>query len=87
MIEKILERLEELKITRSDDTPYGIGVLNGYAEAISIVQEVAKEYAEPKEPSRCVTCANYDGEEIVDNICYLCCKGFEDNYKQREEEA
>ena len=44
MIEKILERLEELKITRSDDTPYGIGVLNGYAEAISVVQEVAKEY-------------------------------------------
>ena len=44
MIEKILERLEEQKIIRSDDTPYGIGVLNGYAEAIQIVQEVAKEY-------------------------------------------
>ena len=41
---------------------------------------------QPKSTSRCVTCANYDGEEIVDNICYLCWKGFEDNYKAREGE-
>ena len=43
MIEKILERLERYKKLRSDNTPYGIGVLNGYAEAIEIVKEVAKD--------------------------------------------
>jgi hypothetical protein len=37
-VEKVLADLEELKISRSDETPYGIGVLNGYAEAIEIVR-------------------------------------------------
>lgn len=43
-IDKLISRLEEYKIKRSDDSPYGIGVLNGYAEAISIVNELAEEY-------------------------------------------
>lgn len=42
MISRILERLERYKKLRSDNTPYGIGVLNGYAEAIEIVKEESK---------------------------------------------
>ena len=37
-VEKVVAELEECKIKRSDDSIYGIGVLNGYAEAIDIVK-------------------------------------------------
>lgn len=37
--EKVVADLEEYKIKRSDDSVYGIGVLNGYAEAIDIVRK------------------------------------------------
>ncbi len=37
--EKVVAELEHLKSKRSDDSVYGIGVLNGYAEAIDIVKK------------------------------------------------
>ena len=38
-VEKVVAELEEMKIKRSDDSVYGIGVLNGYSEAIDIVRK------------------------------------------------
>ena len=37
-VEKVVAELEDLKSKRSDDSIYGIGVLNGYSEAIDIVK-------------------------------------------------
>ena len=39
---------------------------------------------QPKEPIRCLTCTHYIADEVPP-ICYLCCKGIEDNYKKRGE--
>lgn len=32
----------------------------------------------------CNTCANYTDFDEVDNGCYLCCKGLENNYEPKE---
>ena len=32
---------------------------------------------------RCNNCANYTEPDEVDNGCYLCCKGYEDNYEPK----
>lgn len=37
-VEKVVAELENFKSKRSDDSVYGIGVLNGYSEAIDIVK-------------------------------------------------
>lgn len=37
-VEKVVADLEDLKFKRSDDSVYGTGVLNGYAEAIDVVK-------------------------------------------------
>lgn len=37
-VEEIVELLEELKLKRSDDSVYGVGVLNGYSEAIDYIR-------------------------------------------------
>jgi hypothetical protein len=43
-VEKVVAELEELKLKRSDDSVYGVGVLNGYSEAIDyIVRNSGKE--------------------------------------------
>ena len=81
MIEKILEKLDELGkhcLSVYDYNGHKIAV-----ESYEIVQEVAKEY---KAPSRCITCARYTDADTIDNICYLCCKGIEDNYVTKEGE-
>lgn len=94
MIEKILERLEEqeqyYEVTENCDSlelpqnAYYKGLSKGFGYAIGIVQEVAKEY---KAPIRCLTCARYTDTDTIDNICYLCCKGMEDNYVVKESKA
>lgn len=33
----------------------------------------------------CNTCANYTEPDEIDNGCYMCCKGLEDNYKPKGE--
>lgn len=38
-VDAVVKELEEYKIKRSDDSVYGVGVLNGYVEAIDIVRE------------------------------------------------
>lgn len=97
MIEKILSKIREKRDKYADlasssnfdgwtkeEAEY-LAKEEAFDEAISIVQEVAKEYGEkPKEPSRCDTCDNFADENIVPPICYLCCKGLEDNYKAKE---
>lgn len=37
-----------------------------------------------KAPSRCDTCTHYIADEVPP-ICYLCCKGIEDNYERKGE--
>ena len=88
MINRMLERLEaercDLTDYKSSEDRILVRHWNNCVDVCKeIVQEVAKQYTEPVN-KRCLTCANYDGEEIVDNICYLCCKGFEDNYVAKE---
>ena len=98
MIKRILERLEEEReIAYADfdkyasdyeldlDDTYDDFFHKGLARAKEIVQEVAKEYG--RKLNRCDTCIHFTDEEIVPPICYFCCKGMEDNYKAREEEA
>lgn len=79
MIEKILARFEAEK---SREKPYSVTNIL-WDRAISIVKEVAKEHG--RKLNRCDTCIHYTSEEIVPPICYFCCKGMEDNYKEREE--
>lgn len=42
-----------------------------------------REITHPK----CISCENYAGEYLVPPICYLCCKGIEDNFKAKEEDS
>ena len=48
----------------------------GFKEAIEIIKQggVSKN---------CNNCANYTEPDEVDNGCYLCCKGYENNYKPK----
>lgn len=99
MFEKILARLEEEReISYADFYEYLMRYeldndfdedddwfYKGLIRAKKIVQEVAKEYAEkPKAPSRCDTCTHYIAD-VVPPMCYMCCKGIEDNYEQKGE--
>ena len=91
MIEKILSALKK----REEELSYAftgegkandlvcISKIREVEHCIKIVKEVAKEY---KAPIRCLTCARYTDADEIDNGCYLCCKGMEDNYKAREGE-
>ena len=73
-IDKLIERLEENKIKRSDDSPYGIGVLNGYAEAISIVNQLAEEYKlfgnSEQVKGGWIACSERLPEDGVKVLCY-----------------
>ena len=42
--------------------------------------EIAKQGGATK---NCSNCANYTEPDEVDNGCYLCCKGYEDNYEPK----
>lgn len=37
--------------------------------------------------AECKTCANYTDFNEVDNGCYMCCKGLENNYKPKQTNA
>ena len=39
----------------------------------------------PYQPKDCNTCANNTDFDEVDNGCYMCCKGYEDNYQPKGE--
>ena len=58
-VEKLISRLEEYKIKRSDDSVYGIGVLNGYSEAIEIVNQLAEEYKDKEVLNMAQVSADY----------------------------
>ena len=50
------------------------------------LQEVAKEYGKDTNVrSKCDTCANNTDADEIDNGCYMCCKGLEDNYEPIEQ--
>ena len=91
MIEKILSALDaeiyssDKFIREYDDSQVQKAYNKGMRKCLEIVQEVAKEHG--RKLNRCDTCTHYTSEEIVPPICYFCCKGMEDNYKAREEEA
>lgn len=102
MIEKIIEKLsaesEKWLNVWNDASKEGIidnyadGMNDAFDEAISIVQEVAKEYGKDtnvrsngRKLNRCDTCTYYVAD-TVPPICYFCSKGMEDNYKAREGE-
>ncbi len=88
MIEKILEKFraksdEWLDIFEKSNywDTYADGMCDAFDEAIQIVQEVAKEYGKDTNVrSKCDNCANYTDADEIDNGCYMCCKGLENNY-------
>lgn len=47
-----------------------------FGDAIEIVKQGGITYD-------CNNCANYTEPDEVDNGCYLCCKGYENNYKPK----
>ena len=49
-------------------------------EALGMAIYALEKQTEKKAPTRCTTCARYTGTNEIDNRCYLCCKGIEDNY-------
>lgn len=57
---------------------------------VIVVAEMLAEIDEAehkcKAPIRCLTCTRYTDTDIIDNTCYLCCKGFEDSYIAKEAE-
>lgn len=56
---------------------------------VIVVAEILAEIDEAensKVPIRCLNCARYTDTDIIDNTCYLCCKGFEDSYIPKEAE-
>ena len=55
-------------------------------EALGMAIYALEKQTEKKAPIRCLTCARYTDTAEIDNTCYLCCKGIEDNYKQKEEQ-
>ena len=83
-IEKVVEELEELKMryfltianTGDEKSDFAYeNVRNVLDKAIEIVKQdgVSKD---------CNNCANYTLPDKLDN-CYLCCKGYEDNYEPK----
>ena len=83
-VDKVVEELEKLKMRyfltiantgdeKSDFAYENVG--NALDKAIEIVKQggVAKD---------CNNCANYTLPDELDN-CYLCCKGYEDNYEPK----
>ena len=67
------EYLDGFEIHNNDEL---YGVVCGLDDAIEIVKQgcVTKN---------CNNCANYTESDEVDNGCYLCCKGYENNYEPK----
>lgn len=82
MIEKILERLEaEMnEVVSYDEDDYYLGKYSAYGTAISIVQEVAKEYEECYKD--CGQCEAYNKEK---HHCPKFCKVIKEAVKEIEE--
>lgn len=47
-----------------------------FGDAVEIVKQGGITYD-------CNNCANYTEPDEIDNGCYLCCKGYENNYKPK----
>lgn len=91
---KINERLEEIQFNVSEH-----GGIDGCnlgtcgdemcvvclkKKIIEIVNQVAESYKEEMHRD-CSNCANNTEPDEVDNGCYMCCKGLENNYKPKGE--
>ena len=61
-------------------------VIDGTWEVDFYDQEQASQPVEKNYDHVCITCANYTDPYEVDNGCYMCCKGLEDNYVPIEKE-
>ena len=46
-----------------------------------VIAWMPKELPAPYQPKDCNNCANNTDFDEVDNGCYMCCKGLEDNYQ------
>ena len=95
--EKVKQRIKEevalLKNEREEAREYDdeqvIFAVNNQLRAFDyslrmITEQLKMECVDPSHV-RCLTCKHYDGEYNVPPICYLCCKGYEDNYEKKEE--
>lgn len=61
-------------------------VIDGTWEVDFYDAEPTPQPAERNYDHVCDTCANYTDPDEVDNGCYMCCKGLEDNYVPIEKE-
>lgn len=84
-VAKVVEKLEELKtryfltIANTEDEKSDFAyenVGNALDKAIKIVKHGGVD-------KDCNNCANYTESDEIDNGCYLCCKGYENNYKPK----
>ena len=74
-IDKVVEELE--KNADESHKEYCVRAqYEAYATAIEIVKQGGITYD-------CNNCANYTEPDEIDNGCYLCCKGYENNYKPK----
>lgn len=84
-VDKIVEKLEELKtryfltIANTGDEKSDFAYEN-VGNALDKAIEIVKRGSVTK---NCNNCANYTESDEVDNGCYLCCKGYEDNYEPK----
>lgn len=69
--EDLLKIAKQLKLGVEDEQ-----VGNALDKAIGIVKQGGVD-------KDCSNCANYTEPDEVDNGCYLCCKGYENNYKSK----
>lgn len=84
-VAKVVEKLEELKtryfltIANTGDEKSDFAYEN-VGNALDKAIEIVKQGGATK---NCNNCANYTESDEVDNGCYLCCKGYEDNYESK----
>ena len=84
-VDKVVEELEELKmryfltIANTEDEKSDFAYEN-VGNALDKAIEIVKQGGATKS---CNNCANYTEPDEVDNGCYLCCKGYEDNYEPK----
>ena len=75
-IGKVVDELEEAtQYIKIDGKHTSVKAIHP-AQAIEIVKQGGAT-------KNCNNCANYTEPDEVDNGCYLCCKGYEDNYEPK----
>lgn len=55
------------------------------ADDVLAWQPLPELYKPKGDQKDCNTCANYTEPDEIDNGCYMCCKGLEDNYQPKGE--